>query len=57
MFSKGTEMTKPRHVLSWRVQAEKVRREMDGMNMGKKEQKGSDLLDIVRIWKQWEVTE
>lgn len=57
MFSKGTEMTKPRHVLSWRVQAEKVRREMDGMNMGEKEQKGSDLLDIVRIWKQWEVTE
>lgn len=50
-------MTKPRHVLSWRVQAEKVRREMDGMNMGEKEQKGSDLLDIVRIWKQWEVTE
>lgn len=57
MFSKGTEMTKPRHVLSWRVQVEKVSREMDGMNMGEEEQKARDPLDIVRILKQWEVTE
>ena len=35
-----SEVTKPKHVLSWRVEAEKVRgsREMDGVKMGEGKQ-------------------